>query len=250
MIFDSHFHIIDRRFELVKNNGYIPSEFRSLDYCKIVKPLNVVGGAIVSGSFQQFDQSYLINALKELGNTFVGVTQIDTSITDAEIIRLNNCGVRAVRFNLRQGGSATLKDLEKLAFRVHELVSWHVELYVDSNLLNDLHDRLVKLPNFVIDHLGLSRKGLPKLLALVEKGAYVKATGFGRLDFDPQDAITAIINLNEDALIFGTDLPSTRAPRAFQPSDIDILLSSLTTEQLKKVLYTNAISLYRPDAHF
>ena len=63
-IFDSHFHIIDNHFPLIENQGYKPSSFTSDDYLHAVKKLNIVGGAIVSGSFQGFDQSYLVHALK------------------------------------------------------------------------------------------------------------------------------------------------------------------------------------------
>ncbi|PDZ93751.1 2-pyrone-4,6-dicarboxylate hydrolase, partial [Bacillus cereus] len=88
-----------------------------------------MGGAIVSGSFQGFDQSYLVNALQMLGENFVGVTQLPYNTTDDEIIRLNKCGVRAIRFNVNRGGSEDISYLDYLARRVYELVNWHTELY-------------------------------------------------------------------------------------------------------------------------
>ncbi len=104
-IFDSHFHIIDDRFPLVANQGYLPDNFTCADYLERARKLKIAGGAIVSGSFQAFDQTYLVTALEELGPTFVGVTQLPASVPDEEIMRLNGAGVRAVRFNLRRGGS-------------------------------------------------------------------------------------------------------------------------------------------------
>ena len=103
-IFDSHFHIIDNRFPLIPNNGYTPEEFTCKDYLEKTSAYERCGGAIVSGSFQAFDQSYLIEAIKQLGPSFVGVTQLPVTVTDDEIIRLNKSGVRAVRFNLKHGG--------------------------------------------------------------------------------------------------------------------------------------------------
>ena len=44
-------------------------------------------------------------ALGELGPRFVGVTQLPADTADAEIVRLHASGVRAVRFNVRRGGS-------------------------------------------------------------------------------------------------------------------------------------------------
>ena len=141
-IFDSHLHIIDNRFPLVANNGYLPNEFTSNDYLERMKPYDLCGGAVVSGSFQGFDQSYLVNALEKLGPSFVGVTQLPVTVSDDEIIQLNHTGVRAVRFNLKRGGSAEVIHLSSMAQRVYELVGWHVELYVDSKDLPDLYDTL------------------------------------------------------------------------------------------------------------
>ncbi|WP_372512310.1 amidohydrolase family protein, partial [Mycolicibacterium gadium] len=71
-VFDAHFHIIDPRFPLVPNNGYLPEAFTVADYRMRVDPLDITGGAVVSGSFQAFDQSYLKDALAQLGPGFVG----------------------------------------------------------------------------------------------------------------------------------------------------------------------------------
>ena len=99
-VFDSHFHIIDKRFPLVPNQGYLPDNFSAGDYQKRTKCYDIAGGAIVSGSFQAFDQTYLLAALKELGPNFVGVAQLPATVSDDELISLNAAGVRAVRFNL------------------------------------------------------------------------------------------------------------------------------------------------------
>lgn len=52
----------------------------------------------MSGSFQAFDQGYLIDALRALGPTHVGVTQIPPARVTARSSRLDEAGVRAVRF--------------------------------------------------------------------------------------------------------------------------------------------------------
>jgi predicted TIM-barrel fold metal-dependent hydrolase len=131
-LFDTHLHIIDSRFPLVPNNGYLPDEFTCEDYLDRMKGYQLAGGAVVSGSFQALDQTYLIDALEKLGPRFVGVTQVPASVADEELIALDRAGVRAVRFNLKRGGSEEVTYLDSLARRVHELVGWHVELYVDS----------------------------------------------------------------------------------------------------------------------
>ena len=245
-VFDSHFHIIDRRFPLVPNEGYLPGDFTCADYLQRTANLTLAGGAVVSGSFQALDQSYLIDALATLGPAFVGVTQLPASVTDAEVLRLDELGVRAVRFNLKRGGSEKVEHLERLAQRVFELAGWHVELYVDSRDLSELKDILLRLPAVSIDHLGLAREGFATLLALAGKGVRVKATGFGRVDFDVQDALRELSRANPDALMFGTDLPSTRAPRPYQDDDLKMVLDALGEDQARKALCENAVAFYRP----
>jgi predicted TIM-barrel fold metal-dependent hydrolase len=201
---------------------------------------------VVSGSFQAFDQSYLFHALRVLGTTFVGVTQVPQTISDKELRDLNDAGVRAVRFNVRRGGSEDVRHLENFALRVHRLVGWHTELYVDSTDLAGLSDTLVSLPAVSIDHLGLSKAGFPTLLKLAEKGVHVKATGFGRVDFDVAPALKELYAANPRALMFGTDLPSTRAPRPYQDDDYTLVLDTLGEEKATDVFYKNAIEFYRP----
>jgi predicted TIM-barrel fold metal-dependent hydrolase len=245
-IFDSHFHIIDRRFPLVPNAGYLPPDFPCADYLRRMEGYGLAGGAVVSGSFQAFDQTYLLAALEQLGPAYVGVTQLPATVSDDEILKLDGAGVRAVRFNLKRGGSADIEDLEPMARRVHDLVQWHVELYVDSRDLSALHDILVRLPAVSIDHLGLAKEGFNELVRLVERGVKVKATGFGRVDFDVRQALLDICAANPDALMFGTDLPSTRAPRPYTDEDLLLVLDTLGVTQAKKVLHDNAVAFYRP----
>jgi len=247
-LFDCHFHIIDRRFPLVPNQGYLPDDFSAKDYLNRTREYDLAGGAIVSGSFQAFDQTYLLAALQELGPRFVGVTQLPATVSDEELITLNRAGVRAVRFNLKRGGSEGVEHLERFARRVHEVVGWHTELYVDARDLPPLQTILASLPVVSIDHLGLSKEGFPHLMALVEKGVHVKATGFGRVDFEVKEALRQIVAINPDALVFGTDLPSTRAPIPYSDDDFLRVEDALGEEMARKVFYENAVRLYRPAA--
>jgi hypothetical protein len=103
-------------------------------------------------------------------------------------------------------------------------------------------------PAVSIDHLGLSDDGFDTLLSLVDKAVRVKATGFGRVTLNVKNAIRSISSVNPNALMFGTDLPSTRAKRPFEDSDLDILLDALSDTVLsEKVLYRNALEWHHID---
>ncbi len=245
-LFDSHFHIIDKHFPLVSNQGFTPDSFSYCDYIARLQGYDLAGGVVVSASFQALDQSYLLAALETLGPSFVGVTQLPISVSDEEIIRLDLAGVRGVRFNLKRGGSEGVENIDKFARRIYEIAGWHVELYVDSKELSDLFTNLVSLPLVSIAHLGLSRAGFPTLLKLVEKGVMIKATGFSRVDFDVKKALKEIVTINPEALIFGTDLPSTRAPRSYSDNDFFLVIEAVGEAIAKKVFYNNAFNFYRP----
>ena len=202
---------------------------------------------MVSGSFQAFDQTYLLAALADFGPGFVGVTQLSATASDERVLALAAAGVRAVRFNVRRGGSETLEQLDRLARRVHELAGWHTELYIDARDLPDIAGTLAALPQVSIDHLGLSRDGLPHLLRLAEQGVHVKATGFSRGDLDVPHALRQIARANPGALMVGTDLPSTRAPQPFSDTDLDLVAQALQDDDLVTAAFTgNALALYQP----
>ncbi len=247
-LFDAHLHIVDPAHPLIANDRYLPEPFTVADYRERTANLQVEGGTVVSGSFQGFDQGYLLDALRRLGPGFVGVTQIPADTPDARIAELDAAGIRAVRFNVARGGSAALEDMDRLARRVHDLTGWHAELYIDARRIDaDLGARIAALPAVSIDHLGMHSGGLPTLLRLVEQGVRVKATGFGRLRANAEavaEMLRAIDATDPRALMLGTDLPSTRAPRPFADTDLDLAARALGPERLGDVFWTNAERFY------
>lgn len=243
-VFDAHFHIIEPAYPIVSNNGYKPAKFTIDDYSNITQSLNISGGVIVSGSFQAFDQAYLTDSLKIMGADYCGVANISNDTSEEELIKLHKANIVAVRFNLYRGGSEDVKHIVTRSNKVWELLGWHTELYVDSRQLKDLKHILKAIPKFSIDHLGLSKEGLNELYYWVEKGAKVKATGFGRLDFNPIPAMKQIYSINPKALMFGTDLPSTRAPIPFSNNDLELIKNNFSTSALEEILYENAKNWY------
>ena len=245
-LFDSHFHIIDPAFPLVENQGFLPDFFTCGEYLKRLENYNLAGGAIVSGSFQGFDQEYLKAALEILGPAYVGVTQLPFDTTDSEILTLDRAGVRGVRLNLKRGVARDLNQLENFARRIHELADWHIDLYIDFDQLSLLSPRIQTLPRISIAHLGLSEKSLPLLLKLVEKNVYVKASRFGCLDFNVAPVMRQLADANPAALLFGTDLPSTRSLNPYSDSDFQLIIDVLGEDLAERVFYRNAVEFYHP----
>lgn len=243
-VFDAHFHIFAKPFPLVPNQSYIPDPFNCSSYLQKMQPVDLLGGVLVSASFQGYDQNYLKAAIKSLGKNYVAVTQLDPKVSDAEIVELDRQGVRGIRFNLYRGDNDLLGHLEAMAKRVYALCNWHVELYLDSKIFPQIKSMIAKLPAVSIDHLGLSL-GLAQLMALVERGVMVKASGFGRVNMEISEVLKKLYAVNPGALMFGSDLPSTRAPRPFQFADIQLIMNTLGEAAGQQVLYKNAMAWYK-----
>lgn len=244
-IFDSHCHIIDHAFPIVANQGYTPPHFPLEQYLAQTRPLGVRAGAVVSGSFQGFDQTYLKALLPRLGRGWVGVTQVPNDIADDEIARLSAIGIRALRFNMFRGRIDSVDELVSLACRAHAAGGWHAEIYADAAALAPHVDKLAKLPQICIDHLGMSEAGVPALLDLVAAGARVKATGFGRAKLDVAKTLERVAAKSLDALVFGTDIPSTRAERPFEAADIATVERVLGPALAARAFWDNPLALYR-----
>ena len=143
----------------MENNGFVPAYYTVSDYLEELKAvgLEAIGGAVVSGSFQGFDQTYFEEALEQLGDNFVGVTQLPFETTDEELARLHQVGIRGVRFNLYRGFDASLEQIEELSLRCYELFGWKTEFYVNLAATSDaLKDLILRLPATSIDHIGMT----------------------------------------------------------------------------------------------
>jgi predicted TIM-barrel fold metal-dependent hydrolase len=247
-IFDSHFHIFEPSQPRQENQGYTADDYSCQTYLKAAKQYGFTGGALVTSSFQANSNEALIQNLSKLPASFVGVAALQPTATDEEISRLHKAGVRAIRFNLHRLGMDCPHKLVDLAARVHSLREWHTELYVESTQLSNMRPLLYELPSFSIDHLGVTTEGLSEVFNLVEQGARIKVSGFGRLGFDQvklAQVLTEIHAINPNALIFGSDLPCVRSTRGFQQTDIDLIKTLFDENSADRILCRNALNFYR-----
>ncbi|MFC7557614.1 amidohydrolase family protein [Pseudoroseomonas wenyumeiae] len=246
---DAHFHVFDPRFPLPGNDGYVPPDFTARDYHAATAKFDLRGGVVVAASTHGLDPTPLVAAVAELGPGFVAVINADPSLSDEALRRLADAGVRGLRHNLYRGVASSMEDELLLAERAWHVAGLHTQIYADAALLRPFVGRLAKLGSrLVIDHLGMTEAGLPVVLDLVEAGAKVKATGFGRVSLDVPRALETIAGRSATALMFGTDLPSTRATRPFQASDIALLRNVLGQELAGTALHDNAAAYYQVSA--
>ena len=96
--------------------------------------------------------------MAKLGATARGVAVVDTTVTDAELKRLNDLGVRGIRFNLVQSGATTIDMLEPLSKRVNDL-GWHVQIHTLGDEIVETADLLQRPPSpIVFDHMARIRE--------------------------------------------------------------------------------------------
>lgn len=249
-IFDSHFHIIDPKFELIENNGFLPYYYTVDEYIKELASmgLEATGGAVVSGSFQGFDQTYFADAIDKLGENFVGVTQLPFDTTNEELVKLHENGIRGIRFNLYRGFTSILEEIEELSRRVYEQQGWKTEFYFNVvKMTDDLKELILRLPAASVDHLGMTRVDTDTLAEFLNNGVPIRVTGFGRVEYNRDEIVQLVRDLydvNPDGLIFGTDLPSTRAEYRFSKADIELVQEVLDEAECEKVFWKNGFDWY------
>lgn len=245
-LIDSHFHVFDPRFPSPGNQGFVPDPFPAAEYRHAASALGIVGGVLVAASTHGLDPEPVLSELKELGPRFVAVLNADPAWDDEALRRMAAAGARGLRFNLFRGVSGSVEDALGMARRARDAAGLHAQVYADAATLRPHAAVLAALGNgLVIDHLGMTAEGLPVVLDLVAAGAMVKATGFGRVRLDVPAALERIERQRPGALMFGTDLPSTRAERPFSPSDVLLIRDVLGPERAASVLHDAAADFYR-----
>ena len=150
---DCHMHIYDSRFPVAPNAKLRPPDATVDAYRLFQKRIGTMRDVVVTPSTYGTDNSVTLDAMAKLGATARGVAAVDTTVTDAELKRLNDLGVRGIRFNLVQSGATTIDMLEPLSKRVNDL-GWHVQIHMLGDAIVENADLLQRLPSpIVFDHL-------------------------------------------------------------------------------------------------
>ena len=184
---DCHMHIYDHRFPVAPNAKLRPADATVDDYRLLQKRLGLTRNVVVTPSTYGTDNSVTLDAIAKLGAAARGVAVVDTSVSDAELKRLDGLGISGIRFNLVQSGATTIEMLEPLSKRVDAL-GWHVQIHMLGDQILQTQDLLQRLPSpIVFDHLaripqpaGVDHPAFAFVRKLIDKGrTWVKL--FGRL---------------------------------------------------------------------
>src|ERR1700736_6113621 len=126
---DCHMHIYDSRFPVAPNAKLRPGNATVDDYRRLQKRIGTTRNVVVTPSTYGTDNSCTLDAMAKIGASARGVAVVDTSVTDAELRRMNDLGIRGIRFNLVQAGATTIEMIEPLSKRVNDL-GWHIQIHM------------------------------------------------------------------------------------------------------------------------
>lgn len=262
---DSQFHVFGSREKYPVRPGtvYEAPEATFAEARKMHKILGIERGLIVQSTAYGLDHRAVLDALAEGGGKYRGCAVINDTVSDAELRRLHEAGVRGARFNFYKAvnfAPSTESFLHSIP-RVQEL-GWFVKLHLGAGDLI-AYDELFKplRLNVVIDHmgrpdvaLGVKDPNVAKVLDLLKKGNWwlmlsnghkQSKTGFPWDDIVP--VAQAYIEAAPDRVIWASDWPHPLSTEK-TPNDADLLelLYHYAPDegQRKKILVDNPAALF------
>lgn len=264
---DAHCHVFGPgdTFPFAPERKYTPCDasweqlFALRDFLGFDK--NVVVQATCHGS----DNSALLDVLERANDRARGVVTVKPDITHDELARMNELGVRGVRFNyVKRLVDPKPDDYYRQIIEKIKPFGWHVVLYFEPSDLQEKYDFFTSLGvPVVIDHMGRpdvtkpvdnaefdlflrfmrentnvwSKVSCPDRLSVSGSPLYADVVPFAK----------TIVEEFPDRVLWGTDWPHPNMKKEM-PDDgilVDYVPSIATTPALQqKLLVTNPTNLY------
>jgi len=153
---DCHMHIYDERFPPGRPGSRMQTNATVKEYRLLQKRLGISRVVIVTPAVYVSDNRVTLDAIAQIGPAARGVAVVTPDVTDAELKRMADGGIRGIRFTQFDPATAvtTIDMIGPLSRRVNEL-GWHVQLHLRGDQIAAAADLLQRLPStVVIDHMG------------------------------------------------------------------------------------------------
>jgi 2-pyrone-4,6-dicarboxylate lactonase len=263
---DAHCHIFGPGdvFPYAPERKYTPCDATKDQLYALRDFLGIDKNVIVQATCHGADNNALVDALQTAGDRARGVATVRGDVTDEELSRLHEAGVRGVRFNFVR----RLVDPKPDSY-YHDIVAriapmgWHVIVYFEAQDLAERWDFLTSLPaTVVVDHMGRPDVTQPvdgpdfeRFMTLMRDHPqfWSKVTCPDRLTVTgpPYDDVVpfgqALVEEFPDRVLWGTDWPHPNM-KSHMPDDgtlVDFLPRIATTELAQqKLLVDNPTRLY------
>ncbi len=144
------------------SRAYPPPKAYFEDVHKLSSALGMSNVSIVQASIYGTDHSALLDALSRGVNghydgiTYRGIAIVNDELSDSELLRMHEAGVRGVRFNFwrRLNVVPTIPEFLRTMERISQF-GWHARVHVTPIELIELQETFQKAKGtFVIDHMG------------------------------------------------------------------------------------------------
>ena len=223
---DAHCHVFGpaNQFPYAADRSYTPPDAPVENLRRLHARLGVERAVIVHASCHGTDMAVTLDAIASSSGSYRGVACVEDSITDRELERLHEGGIRGIRFNFVKhlGAVPDLAVFHRLVARIKPL-GWHVVLHVDAEDILAQQDLLSRIDvPFIIDHMGrvraadgLEQRPFQRLLQLFRTNplAWIKVCGSERVSVGRRpflDAVPfarALIAVDSARILWGTDWP-------------------------------------------
>jgi len=266
---DAHCHVFGpmAQFPFSPKAKYLPEDAGPDMLFALRDRLGFARNVIVQASCHGTDNSATLNGIARSAGMARGVAVVDPAITDAELERLHEGGMRGVRFNFlkRLVDDAPKDKFLEIAKRIQSL-GWHVVVYFEADILEEMRPFLDAIPTLiVIDHMGrpdvsqgpegVDMKAFRRLLDSRDD-IWTKVTCPDRLDpkgapwDDFSRSVAPLVADYQDRVLWGTDWPHPNMEKAI-PDDgalVDMIPRIAPTVELqRKLLVDNPMRLYWPE---
>lgn len=266
---DAHCHVFGpmAQFPFSPKAKYLPEDAGPDMLFALRDRLGFSRNVIVQASCHGTDNSATLNAIARSEGKARGVAVVDPAISDAELEKLHEGGMRGVRFNFlkRLVDDAPKDKFLEVARRVQPL-DWHVVVYFEADILEEMRPFLDAIPALiVIDHMGrpdvsqgpdgADMRAFRSLLDSRDD-IWTKVTCPDRLDpkGPPWDdfarSVAPLVEDYPDRVLWGTDWPHPNMEKAI-PDDgllVDMIPRIAPTAELqRKLLVDNPMRLYWPE---
>jgi 2-pyrone-4,6-dicarboxylate lactonase len=265
---DAHCHVFGpmARFPFSPKAKYLPEDAGPEQLFALRDHLGFSRNVIVQASCHGIDNAATLDAIAKSNGKARGVAVVDPAISEDELARLHEGGMRGIRFNFlkRLVDNAPKDQFLEVSRRLPE--GWHVVIYFEAEILEELRPFMDAIPvPIVVDHMGRpdvvqgpNGADMRAFRALLESrpDIWFKPTCPDRLDAsgDPWDAfaeaVRPLVADYPDRCIWGTDWPHPNMQDAI-PDDghlVDMIPRIAPTEALQhKLLVDNPVRLYWAD---
>jgi 2-pyrone-4,6-dicarboxylate lactonase len=274
---DAHCHVFGPAavFPFAPERKYTPGDAGKEALFALRDRLGFARNVIVQATCHGADNRALVDACQAAGGRARGVATVRRDISDDDLTRLHDAGVRGVRFNFvkRLVDVTPADELLEIATRVARF-GWHVVVYFEAQDLPDLRDLFAALPTIVVvDHMGrpdVSKPvdgpefGLfldfmrrhPNVWSKVSCPERLSVTGPPALDGEAhpyRDVVPfarRIVQEFPERVLWGTDWPHPNL-KDHMPDDgllVDFIPHIAPTPELQRqLLVDNPMLLYWPD---